>query len=229
MLSNRLKAIINMVPKTNTIADIGCDHGKVAIALIKNLTAKYVICTDISGKSLNKARKLVKSSKLSQSISLREGNGLAVLNTGEAEAAVIAGMGAELIIDILDADKDMIPDTLVLSCNTASGLLRQWLSTNGYRIEDESLEFENQHFYPVILAVKGESKKLTDLEIEFGPILLRKKPKTLKYYIRKRIDNAKDIRARINKADTSRKEELLKEIDERLKIYSEVENACSNR
>ncbi len=228
MLSNRLKAIVSMVPKADVIADIGCDHGKAAVSLIKKNIAQQVICTDISGKSLDKAKKLVKSSGYAEKVSLREGNGLAVLNEKEADIAVVAGMGAELIIDILDADKAKAPDTLVLSCNTGSGLLRQWLGNNGYVIQDESLVFENRHFYPVILAVKGKAQELSEMQIEFGPVLLEKKPKTLKHYVAKRIDNAKEIKEKIEKSKTSRKDELIREIDLRLKMYSEVKQ-CLHR
>ncbi|MDD5016466.1 MAG: class I SAM-dependent methyltransferase [Eubacteriales bacterium] len=221
MLSNRLKTIVRMVPRAQTIADIGCDHGKVAVALVKNGRSQHVICGDISGKSLDKARKNAKG--FEESISLREGNGLEVLAAGEADAAVLAGMGGELISDILNANKDKAPDTLVLSCNTASGLLRQWICENGYRIADEELVFENRHFYPVILALKGQSEKLSDIALEFGPVLLEKKPKVLRYFIKRRIDKTKEIRQQIEKSDSSKKMELLNQIDERLEEYAGIE------
>ena len=212
-----------MVPEATRVADIGCDHGKVAVSLIKSGTAKSVICGDISGKSLEKARKLVQARGMTQSVSLREGNGLAVLDGKEADVAVIAGMGGELIVQILDAEKNKAPDTLVLSCNTASGLLRQWLGENGYRIEDEELVFENRHFYPVIRAEKGQSTALSELELEFGPVLLKKKPKTLKYFVKKRIDKTNDVRTKIAKSTSPKKADLMTEIDERLRKYKELE------
>ena len=209
-----------MVPKADTVADIGCDHGKVAVALIKNGQANRVICGDISGKSLDKARKTAKGMG---GISLREGNGLDVLESGEADIAVMAGMGGELIRDILEKNIDKAPETLVLSCNTASGVLREWLSEHGYRIEDEELVFETRHFYPVILAVKGQTQQLDDMALEFGPVLLEKKPKTLKYFVTRRIDKTKDIRKKIEKSQTPNKTALLNQIDDRLKKYAELE------
>ena len=223
MLSGRLKTIVQMVPKAETAADIGCDHGKVAAALVDKGTAKRVICGDISDKSLDKARKLVNSKKLEDSVSLREGNGLDILSAGEADVVILAGIGGELIAEILDTGKDKAPDKLVLSCNTASGLLRQWIAQNGYRIEDEELVFENRHFYPVILAVKGQSQEMSDIELEFGPVLLQKKPKTLKIFVKQRISKTKDIRAKILKSESPKKLDMLHEIDERLKEYAEVE------
>lgn len=223
MLSSRLKAILDMVPKSVTVADIGCDHGKIAVELIKNGTAEKVISTDISGASLGKARKLVEANGLGERVSLRQGDGLSVLDAGEADTAVIAGMGGELIADILQSGADSAPDTLVLSCNTASGLLRKWLCDNDYRIDDEELVFEMRHFYPVMLATKGNAEPLSDMQLEFGPVLLKKKPKALKYFVRKRIDLTKDIRSKLKKANESSQEALIKSIDEKLKKYKEVE------
>jgi len=212
-----------MVPKVHTAADIGCDHGKVAVALIKREKAKRVVSSDISGASLDKARKLVKARKMEGVISLREGDGLSVLEEAEADVAVLAGMGGELIMDILAANPGKAPDTLVLSCNTASGKLRKWLAENGYYIADEAIEYENRRYYPVILARRGQSVALSDLELEFGPVLLKKKPKPLKHFVRKRIEKTKVIKREIEKSSSERKDMLVSELEQRLNAYKELE------
>ena len=223
LISYRLNAIVNMVPKADTVADIGTDHGKVAADIIKKGKARRVICSDISGKSLDKARKLVRSKKLEDFITFREGDGLSVLEPGEADTAVIAGMGGELIADMLKKGGSRVPEILVLSCNTASGLLREWLCKNGFVIEDEELVFENRHFYPVMLVKKGEAEELGEMELEFGPVLLKKKPKILKVYLNRRIETTLEIRKKLGKANSKNKDELLRQIDERLGMYREVE------
>ncbi len=222
MLSFRLKAIVSMVPESETVADIGCDHGKVAVWLLKNGRAKYAICGDLSGRSLDKARKLARSKGLCDAVSLREGSGFDVLEMGEAQTAVVAGMGGELIASILEKGKNKLPETLVLSCNKGSGLMRKWLSENGFAIEDEDLVLENRHYYPVIRARRGDSKPLNDMELEFGPVMLQKKTKLLKYYVNHRIDQTKTIRAKLQKTKAERKEKLIDEIDERLNAYAKV-------
>ncbi len=223
MISYRLNAIINMVPEVGTAADIGTDHGKVAADIIKKGKAGKVICSDISGKSLKKARKLVKTKKLEDLIALREGDGLKVLEPGEADAVIIAGMGGELIADILKKGEGKVPDILVLSCNTASGLLRAWLDNNGFVIEDEELVFEGRHFYPVMLARRGNPAGLSDIELEFGPVMLKKKPKILKVFLKRRIETTLEIRKNIKNANNENKDRLLTQIDEQLEKYREVE------
>ena len=212
-----------MVPEVETAADIGCDHGKVAVDIIKKGKAKRVICSDISGMSLDKATKLVSAKNLLQVVSLRVGNGLGVLKAGEADAAIIAGMGGELIADILEKGGERVPDVLILSCNTASGLLRSWLDNNGFAIENEEMVFEARHFYPVILARRAEHKKLSDIELEFGPVLLKNKPRVMREFLKKRVDATIDIRKKLEKANKDNKEALLAQIDKQLEKYREVE------
>ena len=52
-LGKRLGAALKFID-CDTLADVGCDHGKAGIAAIRTGRAKRVIMTDISKKSLSK-------------------------------------------------------------------------------------------------------------------------------------------------------------------------------
>lgn len=221
-LSGRLLAIAEMVPKVDTVADIGCDHGKLAVWLVKNGRARRAVCGDISAPSLEKTRKKAAEEGLSDRISARVGSGLSVLAPGETDAAVIAGMGGELIASILEADIEKSPQVLVLSCHSMAEVLRGWLADNGFCFEDEVLVEERRHFYPIMRVRRGESRALTINESEFGPVLLRKKPEALRRLLDKRIREVKGIHAKLERAESPRKAELLGELGETLRRYEEV-------
>lgn len=222
MLSARLEAIVRMVPKTRTVADIGCDHGKVAIWLVKNGRAESAICGDLSARSLGKARALADAEGVAHSVSLREGSGFAVIAAGEAQAAVLAGMGGELMARLLAEGGGKVPEILVLSCNRRAGALRGWLCGAGFKIEDEELVLENGIFYPVIRARRGEARQLSGVEREFGPVLLQKKHRLLGRLVAQRIDKTKAILCALDKTGTPRARALREETGERLKAYEEV-------
>ncbi len=222
MTSLRLQAITNMVPRADTLADIGCDHGKAALMLLDSYKVEKVICSDISSKSLEKAKMLFSTNKYEERVSIREGDGFNVLKAGEAEAAIIAGIGGELMSEILERGKDKMPDTLVLSCNSKPEALRLWLCKNGYFIEDEDLVYENDHFYPVILARKGNEKELTEIEIEFGPVLIKKRHKMLRKLLEERIKKNELELEEIKKSAAKRKENLISDINKKLEGYTEV-------
>ena len=218
----RLQAIINMVPAVDTVADIGCDHGKIAVSLITSGRAGRAICSDLSGKSLEKAKKLVSALGLGSKVTFRVGNGMEVLKDVKVDAAVVAGMGGELIAEILEKGKGTAPAKLVLSCNTKPEVLRLWLCENGYRIEDEDIVCERERFYPVILAGKGYRERLSDAELELGPVLLKKRHKTLKILVERKIAVLNKTKHKIVMEVSKDKDKLISDIEEKVKRYSEV-------
>lgn len=222
MLTERLKTIANMVPNINAVADIGCDHGKVAVWLVQAGRVKTAICGDISAPSLEKARRLAESAGVAGRILLRVGNGFEVLKYGEAQAAVLAGMGGELMIRILEEGREKVPDTLVLSCNRDAAVVRKWLCGAGFGIEDEALVLENEIYYPVIRAKRGHACQLTRMQMELGPVLLKKRPPLLKAYLAHCIAKTESIINQLQKSQSLRAMRQIQLLQKRLGDYREV-------
>lgn len=222
MPSKRLEAIVKMTPQSNIIADIGCDHGKTAYMLLNAKKTEKVICTDISAKSLEKARLLLNAKGFSDSALFRSGDGFKVIERGETDTAILSGMGGDLIGRILEEGKERLPETLVLSCNTKHEALRSRLSGNGYFIEDEDMVHEGSRFYPVILAKKGEARLMTETELELGPVLIKKKPEIFIEYVEKRIKKLNEKREKIKESKPKDSARLIEGLDSKLKEYEEA-------
>ena len=172
-LSYRLSVIASLVPKGARVCDIGTDHGYLAIELIKTEKAKKVIATDIGEKPLSNARKNIELSKLS-GIELRLGNGLSCIKEEETDTVIIAGMGGEVIADILKNGANIATekDTLILLQPTTSPeILRAFLYENGYNILNEIPIYENSKLYSV-LSVKytGEKKNFSGFDCFIGKV-----------------------------------------------------------
>lgn len=141
----------------DTGADIGSDHGKMAVALLQTGVCENVIATDISAPSLAKARKAARVFQLENHMELRVGNGLLCLDKGEAQSAVIAGMGGEMIARILQ-DGDGIAramEGLVLQPMQHAAKLRFYLRSHEWRIEDEQICNEGRRIYEWIRIAPG--------------------------------------------------------------------------
>ena len=169
-LSKRLESILNLLPDAECIADIGCDHGRLSAELLSRGKAKKVICSDISAPSLAKAQKLAEERGLSEKMECRLGSGLKVLKIGETDAAVIAGMGGPLIVEILKDNEDIAANisVLVLEPNIYPDRVRRYLTENGWIIEKEDLILEEGKFYPVLRAVRGKGKPYSETELLAG-------------------------------------------------------------
>ncbi len=196
-LSNRLNWIINKLDKCETIMDVGTDHGYIPIYLIKNNIAKKVIASDINKSPLEKAKINAKLENISDKIDLRLGGGLEPLNLNEAQVVIIAGMGGNLIRDILENDIDKVNNLeyLVLQPAQNPEVLREYLYKNNYEILDEDLCFDEGKYYELfkVRYKKGDYINLEPIFYEISPVLLNKKSDILKEYIEDKIRNYKKI------------------------------------
>ena len=101
-LSSRLQAIASMVEEGGILADIGTDHGYLPIRLLEDGKISGAIAADINRGPLLRAEEHVREKGFDDRISLRLSDGFLAVLPGEADAAVIAGMGGPLTIRILE-------------------------------------------------------------------------------------------------------------------------------
>jgi len=158
-LSDRLQLIADRINEGETMADIGTDHGFLPIYLNVCGKSPRVIMADVSGPSLEKGRKnaymMVRDVSMLDDIDFRVGDGLAVLDHGEVDVVVIAGMGGKLIRDIMAADMSLTKTIkkFIMQPRIGQGHLRKWLIENGFVIVAEDVVIEGDYIPEVITVV----------------------------------------------------------------------------
>lgn len=171
-LSRRLNAAFLLVEGGKKLADIGTDHALLPIALVKKGKVPSAIASDINPQPLEKAKENIAREGLSDRIEVCLTDGAEGLE-GRAEEFVIAGMGGELIADII-ADSPFFKDNsihLVLQPMTKIPVLRRWLWDNGFSVEREVYLEDMGHFYTVLSSrFTGEKYEYTELDAEIGKI-----------------------------------------------------------
>ena len=161
-LSDRLQLIADRINEGETMADIGTDHGFLPIYLKTSGKSPKVIMGDVSEPSLEKGRKnaymMVPDMSMLDDIGFRAGDGLSVLEPGEVDAVVIAGMGGKLIRDIMAADMELTRTIkkFIMQPRIGQGHLRKWLIDNGFVIVAEDVVIEGDYIPEVITAVTPE-------------------------------------------------------------------------
>lgn len=175
-ISKRLLAIANLIPKNSRVADIGTDHAKLPVYLIKNNIATFAIAADTAAAPLELGKKFIAANRLTDKIETRLGNGLAVLEENEVDVITICGMGGKTVKTILAEGIDKIGNaTLILQPQGDVDLVRLFLADNGFNINNEVILREDGKFYVIILCTRGEMY-LTGIEAYYGPCLLREMP-----------------------------------------------------
>lgn len=162
-LSRRLETIAALVPKGTRACDIGCDHGYLAIYLTKNNIASMVIAADLNESPLERARQNIKKIG-GDSIELRLCDGLSGIKKSEVDTVIIAGMGGNVISDIIGrcdwAKSEGL--TFILQPTTSAEVLREFLCKNGFEIVSETVVFENNKLYSIMVSKYTAYSNMTD-------------------------------------------------------------------
>ena len=203
--SKRIQYLAELSKGYETVLDIGTDHGFVLEIAFENNWIKSAIASDLREKPLNQAKKHLSKYPVEYVIS----NGFENIKQN-FDLAIIAGMGAYLISDILDhAPKGN--QIYLLQANDKIEILRTYLMNHGFSIIDEYLTYDK--FYYVILKVQRGEMTLSEEDLYLGPKLKYKK-ESIPYYAKK----ASQITKILNKTDEKRREVLEKV----LKIYKNI-------
>ena len=153
VMMQRFERIAQMVPPCQTAADIGCDHGKLSALLLQRKRCEKVIAADVSAFSVEKTKKLAEKLHLSQVIEVRQGSGFSVLGEWEAQAAVLAGLGGELIAQLIETEKEKAAALrLVMQPMQQGEKLRRYLRENGWSIVREEMVEEGGRIHEMLLA-----------------------------------------------------------------------------
>lgn len=214
-LSKRLNAIYNLVDYGSSLADIGADHGQLIIELYHNKVCKKLFCNDnkIGPYTILKSN----VSKVSEDIEVSLSSGIEALPS-YIDTLVIAGMGGDLIIDIINKHVDKLTNisTIILAPNTNVNLVREVVSKLGYKITKEVVVFE-KHYYQIIRFDKGETN-YTKNDYLFGPILRIEKSKEFLNML----DFEKSKLEHILKGNIN--DDKIKEIQEKIKEINHYED-----
>lgn len=175
MITNRLENILNHI-SGKTMADIGTDHAYIPISLVKDGLVEKAIACDIKPGPLAIAEQNVKKYGFSEKIELRLGAGLEPLAENEVESVVIAGMGGEMIINILKNEKSRTFLELILQPMNYQAELRLWLLENDFTVILEDLSSEGFKVYNLLkVTPKKDTLKYTGIDVHL-PKSLRNHP-----------------------------------------------------
>lgn len=170
-LSERLSAVASLVKTDSVIADIGTDHGFLPVYLCKHGIIKGAIAADVNEGPLNSCRLLVGREGLGDRINVRISDGLDSLHPEEFDTVIIAGMGGELIADILSRCSYLSEKHIILNPMTHPELARKFLYDNGYEINNDFIVRDRQHYYSVFDAVyTGSAGQKSETDYFLGNI-----------------------------------------------------------
>lgn len=154
-MDNRLMTCVRLC-RGGRVADIGTDHGYLPCYMVKNGLCTDALACDVAPKPLESAKAHIRESGLEDRITAVLSDGLKNVPLQGVTDIVIAGMGGELISDILEGCPELKTAdpavNLVLQPMTKWDVLRRHLFENGFEVTAELACVEGRFVYSVMQA-----------------------------------------------------------------------------
>lgn len=169
-MNKRLKLISEYIENGKGFVDVGTDHGYLPVYMAENGYSGNIIASDINSDPLQKAISNAEKAGMISKIEFFLCDGLSKCPPESVDTIVIAGMGGDVIVKILDAAEWCLsPDyKLILQPMSKPEVVRYWLVYNGFEILKELLVEENDTIYQSIVANYGGYTQLNDAELYIG-------------------------------------------------------------
>lgn len=192
-LSKRLETIYKMVPKS-IVADIGADHGKLIISLVKNEIASFGYAVENKKGPYSRLCKAIEQSGLKDKITPLFSDGIKDIPSS-VETLIIAGMGGYNVINILKANPKKVEkiNTIIVDAHNAIKEMREQICEMGFVIADEQIVYEDNIYYEIIKFIRADTAFYSDIDFEFGPILRQNKSSLFKQKHKSRILKINEI------------------------------------
>ena len=151
-----------MVRRGSVCADIGTDHAELCVYLVENGVCPNAFAADLREGPLENAAKTVKRHGLSDKITLRLSDGLCAFLPDEADDIVLAGMGGNLIADILSKAPWIKEKRVIVQPMTHSEDVRRFFAENRLKILREDACFDTFRAYIAFCAEYDENYTAPD-------------------------------------------------------------------
>ena len=172
-ISDRLLACCDFVHPGDRIADVGCDHGYLSIHLLTKGIASFAIASDLREGPLQSARDNAAKFGVHDKIEFYLSDGVQSIPR-DFDTLVCAGMGAHTMISILEA-APWLRDAryrMILQCQIKTPMLRQYLTEQGWHIQQEAVLRDGKFLYTVMEVIfDPAAPRLTPGQCYICPVL----------------------------------------------------------
>lgn len=216
-LSQRLSAIAESLSEGGLVCDVGSDHGALPLFLLRTGKCSSTIVTDLNEKPLERAKENFRKAAVFEKATFVLTDGIEEVLPLKPDSFVIAGMGGETIVGILNRGLNQITKgtQFLLQPMTKVSSLRRYLYETGFNVSAEKLVYENGKFFIIIQAVfDGVIRKNDDFYYEYGEFLVKQNNKEIRAFFSSLLSSLESIidgkkSAGINCVSESEKREYL--------------------
>ncbi len=223
-LSKRLQTIASCVTEGFRAADVGTDHGYIPIYLVQHKRCPHAFAMDINEGPLQRAKQHIAEMNLESRIDCILSDGLDGLPKKDVDSVILAGMGGDLIVQILERGKEKLSciRELILSPQSHPERVRRWLHQNSFRILKEKMVLEDGKYYVICRAVHGTEFYEKECFYDFGRFLIMEQDPILLEYLNLEYQKYEKITQSLVDLSKERIQKRKTEVEQRLGAIKEA-------
>ncbi len=154
-----------------SLADIAADHCYISLLALINNKVDFVIASDLNKAPLEIGKANIKEFGYEGKIETRLGSGVSTINDGEVESVIIAGIGGNLMLNLLKQEENKLKTfkQLILQPQNEEIEMKRYIHSIGYTIKEECYVCEKGMDYIILNCInKVEDKPYSEKEYVLG-------------------------------------------------------------
>jgi tRNA (adenine22-N1)-methyltransferase len=210
MLDTRLQAILQLIQPCGILADVGTDHAYIPYEALKTGLCTFAYAADIKAGPLKHAQATFGGTALEDKVRLIVCDGIQSI-PDPLDAVVIAGMGAETALPIIQNDIERFKEIpqIIIQVNRDVARVRKTMNKLGFSIVDETISFLRHYYVAIKFQYDASFCEYSDIQLKYGPVLLQKREPILLDYLHSRIEQLQSLSKHIT--DVSKRSAFIAE------------------
>ena len=150
-LGKRLSAVLSLVPvEAGRVADVGAGHGALSAQLVTTREVSVIATESREGPFAELCRNL-SSWDVFDRLETRLGTGMDVLQPGEVDAVVVAGLSARTALNVCSQAPGKSVRWMVVQCVQGQDEVEPWFNAHAWRVLNRVDVTDRRHRYPTWL------------------------------------------------------------------------------
>ncbi len=163
----RFEKLVDQI-EYRTLADIAADHCYITLSALIRDKVDFVIASDLNKAPLNIGKANIEEYGYSHKVETRLGSGIDTINENEVESVIIAGIGGNLMLNLMQQQEHKLSSfkQLILQPQNEELDIKRYVHSIGYSIKSEVYVYEKSMYY-IILNCHNEPEKTPYTETEY--------------------------------------------------------------
>lgn len=183
-LGRRLEVCAQKVRHGRKIVDVGTDHAYLPIWLAKKGFISQAIALDVNESPLRSAKKNIEKYHVQDTVTTVLSDGLKQITSSQADDIIIAGMGGDLVIQII-SQTPWLKDPrkrLILQPMSCENKVREYLNLEGFsNLDETALECDGKVYVVIVCTYTNSAPDKNILYPYVGKLLDNPSAITYKY------------------------------------------------